>query len=149
MPRDISSCTSVRERNLTREWSDPTCRKLPWFFFSGRVHTTKSTFKIVSAYMQCIFLNCWTLLILQPARPLEKFPLLADPEQGKAVCSTQHGWFSLGECCIDREIRWHTSIVIWQVHVSASSDVRDTLREFWNCYYPDPTVVTILFWCKC
>jgi hypothetical protein len=35
--------------DLTREWSDPTCRNLPWFFFTARVHTTKSTVKIWAA----------------------------------------------------------------------------------------------------
>jgi hypothetical protein len=35
---------------LTREWSDPTCRNLPrFFFFTARVHTTKSTIKILAA----------------------------------------------------------------------------------------------------
>jgi hypothetical protein len=39
---------------LTREWSDLTCRNLPWFFFfAARVHTTKSTVKILAANTHC------------------------------------------------------------------------------------------------
>jgi hypothetical protein len=38
---------------LTREWSDPTCRNLPWFFFTTRVHTTKYTVKILAANTHC------------------------------------------------------------------------------------------------
>jgi hypothetical protein len=46
----------VNEDLLTREWSDPTCRNLPWFFFfffNARVHTTKSTVKILAANTHC------------------------------------------------------------------------------------------------
>jgi hypothetical protein len=39
--------------DLTREWSDPTCRNLPWFFFTARVHTTKYTVKILAANTHC------------------------------------------------------------------------------------------------
>jgi hypothetical protein len=40
--------------SLTREWSDPTCRNQPWFFFfTARVHTTKSTVKILAANTHC------------------------------------------------------------------------------------------------
>jgi hypothetical protein len=39
--------------HLTREGSDPTCRNLPWFFFTARVHTTKSTVKILAANTYC------------------------------------------------------------------------------------------------
>jgi hypothetical protein len=38
---------------LTREWSNPTCRNLPWFLFTARVHTTKSTVKILAANTHC------------------------------------------------------------------------------------------------
>jgi hypothetical protein len=38
---------------LTREWSDPTYRNLPWFFFTVRVHTKKSTVKILAAKTHC------------------------------------------------------------------------------------------------
>jgi hypothetical protein len=39
---------------LTREWSDPTYRNLPWFFlFTARVHATKSTVKILAANTHC------------------------------------------------------------------------------------------------
>jgi hypothetical protein len=33
---------------LTREWSDPTCQNLPWFF-SLQEYTTKSTVKMLAA----------------------------------------------------------------------------------------------------
>jgi hypothetical protein len=39
---------------ITREWSDPTCRNLPWyFFFTAIVHTTKSTVNILAANTHC------------------------------------------------------------------------------------------------
>jgi hypothetical protein len=40
--------------HLTREWSDPACRNLPWFFFvTARVYTTKYTIKILAANTHC------------------------------------------------------------------------------------------------
>jgi hypothetical protein len=58
---------------LTREWSDPTCRNLPWYihiyiFFTVRVHTTKSTVKMFNfnfnfyIVLHCIYANCGMLL---------------------------------------------------------------------------------------
>jgi hypothetical protein len=67
--RDSAALTDVRLTGLadavsmyelTREWSDPTGRNLPWFFFTARVHTTKSTVKILAAKTHCryFFKNC-------------------------------------------------------------------------------------------
>jgi hypothetical protein len=44
-----------RKVKLTREWSDPTGRNLAWFFFffTARVHTTKSSVKILAANTHC------------------------------------------------------------------------------------------------
>jgi hypothetical protein len=39
--------------SLKREWSDPTGRNLPWFLFTARMHTTKSTVKILAANTHC------------------------------------------------------------------------------------------------
>jgi hypothetical protein len=38
---------------LTRESSNPTCRNLPWFFFTARPYTSKSTVKILAAGTHC------------------------------------------------------------------------------------------------
>jgi hypothetical protein len=50
----VLSFLFLRRDETGREWSDPTCRKLPWFFFlTARVHTTKSTVKILAANRHC------------------------------------------------------------------------------------------------
>jgi hypothetical protein len=102
---------------LTRELSDPTCRNLPCFlFFTARVHTTKSTVKILAANTHCkYFLKIAKLLIFSvretactkglynPLCRLMSRPLQHSPRLSQAYCvlhtapsSARVGHFSKG-----------------------------------------------------
>jgi hypothetical protein len=104
----LSNFRSFESWELTREWSDPTCRNLFWFFFffTVRVHDTKSTDKILAAKTHCkYFLKIAevTHFFCPRNRLYQRFlqPFLAlTAVTSQVMQQTPRLWVSHYPCCI-------------------------------------------------